>query len=479
MRSPRPHGKRWSRRCRTASSRASRGSSPCRIRRSPSTTAWPRFCRFADNHFPTAEGRDPHGDRRDHHWLYSGCYAKKFRNGISIIPSATVVDYKADPGGEFEASSEVALEIVVPLLRGLGAASSATERAARSGLDAVQQLSRQQIARQVYQTAKAFWTNLTAIKSQAVFEDTEKRALNMLQLIKDMIAVGEVEPPALHEANARFNRTRTDTRQASLALYESRVSLAVAMGLGPKELAGAPVAQGEFPAIEQVDMGDGKLQERYISQALNQRGDYQAARINIGTEDILLGKARDNSRPKLDLTVRTGYRGVDASQGGNRYVDVLYTETAGPNIYAGLSGELPLFNDAALGEAAYRRALVREARLNAERLSNSIAGEVLVAIERLAAAITRYRLALQTERDYREAAEHSFFKLQEGESSLTGYISMEEDYQDARVVRLQAHGEYAIALAELHLAIGTLVQEGEGDARVNVNRLQSIPFPNG
>jgi outer membrane protein TolC len=331
----------------------------------------------------------------------------------------------------------------------------------------------------VYQTTRAFWTNLTALKAQAVAEDTEKRALNMLQLIKDMIAVGEVEPPALHEANARFNRTRTDTQHAALAFYESRVALAVAMGLGPKELTAAPVAQGEFPTIGQLDVGNGKLRERYIAEALSQRGDYQAARIHIATEDILLDKARDNSRAKLDLSVRAGYRGVDASEGGNRYIDVLYTETAGPNVYAGLSGELPLFNDAALGEAAYRKALVKEARLNTEQLSNSIAGEVLVAIERLASSITRYRLALQTEAEYREAADHSLFKLQEGETGLTGYISMEEDYQDARVVRLQAHGEYAIALAEFHLAIGTLVKEGEGDARVNVERLVTIPFPQG
>ena len=145
--------------------------------------------------------------------------------------------------------------------------------------------------------------------------------------------------------------------------------------------------------------------------------------------------------------------------------------SAGPNYYAGIRAELPLFNNLARGEMLYRKSTAKQAQLKAELLSNHIGSEVFIAIERLHTALNEYRLARQSEEEYRKAADHEHYKVKEGTSGISDLINMEDRYYNARANRLNATRKHASALAELRFVTGTLLTEDDEEMRAKIQDL--------
>jgi len=409
---------------------------------------------------------------------YSVGVTKKFRAGINITPSLSTYDYKNNTNIlEPEANSEVALEIVIPLLRGFGTKNSgANELAAISGLNARQLLSKHNISEQIYVTTISFWNCLAAARNQEILVDTEKRAVEVYDLVSRFIKVGEAEPALIHEANAKLYQRRVDLRNSDLNVYEARMALALAMGYKSNEMSNAPLPAGVFPAVMDSLIVKPDTVEKCLSEALQQRGDYRASKIRVETEGILLHKARNDKKPRVDFTVKAGYTGFDDSDGLSRFHRSLHYNNAGPNFYAGIRAELPLFNDAARGEVLYRKSLVKEASLNSELMSSHIGSEVLIAIERLQTAVNEYQLAKQTEEEYREAADHENYKVREGESDLSDLINMEDRYYTARANRVNAERKYAITLARFQFVTGGLIEEEDEKVRVQIQSLMEPPL---
>ncbi len=428
---------------------------------------------------PTALINNPISDEVEENiGIYSAGVTKKFRSGILITPSVSVFDYKNDYEVDpWEANSEVALEIVVPLLRGLGMENSgARELAAMSGLTATQQVSKQRIAAQVYTTATAFWNSMAAKQNVDILEDTVKRANELYELVELLIKTGELEPAMIHEAHGKLYQRQSNLQGGRSRAYQSSLSLAVAMGYGPEEIVSAPYPQGDFPVVEEETVFDQETMNTYIGQALRRRGDYLAAKTNIATEEILLVKAEDDIRPRLDLTMKTGYAGFDSGSGHT--LNSLSDNTSGPNFYVGIRGELPFYRDAARGEFAYQRGLVKEAALTAKQLSNNIASEVLAMIEQLQSAVKNYQLAIRSEKEYRNAADHTNYRVREGDASLTDLINIEDQYFRSRAARIEAEREYVNTLMKLHFVTGTLLTDEDQNARINISRLMRPPlFP--
>jgi outer membrane protein len=415
--------------------------------------------------------------RREEITYYSLGIQKQFRNGAVLAPNLTVLDTE-DLSRDIENlnRSEMALDIIIPLMRGLGEhATGAEEKAARSNLSANRQLSRHNISGRILVSANNYWSCLAAVQSLDILKDMEKRAEDLFGLVERLVRAGEMEPAVLREAEAQLLERKGDLQESRLRAEEARQALAVSMGYAPEEMLDAPLPGGTFPPVVNDWAFDRELARAYIDQALGSRGDYLAARIGIETEEILMGRAKNRIKPRLDLGLSMGVSGLSEEESARRYYKSLYHDHAGPNVFASLTFEWPVANNAAKGEYVRRRSLVNEARLTAEDLSNNIASEVLVAVERIRSASREYRLAASSVKGYRDAADHERYKVREGLSDLGDLISAEDRYLSARARQVEVARRYASALAEVRFVTGSLLTEEEESYRFKIRHLMVPP----
>ncbi|MEW6669026.1 MAG: TolC family protein [Thermodesulfobacteriota bacterium] len=416
-------------------------------------------------------------NRREQTTIYSLGAKKQSRSGVVVYPKLSTLDSEdLTVPIESENRSDVSAELIIPLMRGLGEANTgALEMAAQSRLTATEFFSKHNISGRILQTASAYWSSLAALHTLKIMEDAISRAEEIYRLVELLVKGGEVEPALMHQAQAKLAQRKADIKQSELNYYESRQRLALAMGLSPGELADPPSPEGPFPPVTDVRLLDKALEARYIQQALERRGDYQAARTGINTQEILLQKASDDRRMRLDLDLGFGMSGLNERGDWSRYYRSLYHDKAGPNVFAGLSLEWPIENNTAVGEYLRRKSLVREQKLTVTQLSQGIASDVLVSLERLRSSFQEYRLSRDSVEAYKEAVKHENYKVRMGESSLTSLIDIEDQYLEARLSHINALRRYAAALAELRYATGTLLTEESRSFRFRTYSLMTLP----
>lgn len=403
---------------------------------------------------------------------------RPLRSGIKIAPSISTQDYKDDIAQVLPANQvQAGIEIVIPLLRGLGVEDTgANELAARSNLLATDQLTKYYISRHVYQTAVAYWECLKAREALDAVENAIDRVQKILSFLELLVKGGLAAPDVLSQARAKIMLRESDKREAALTLYRARQNLALAMGYTPEELPAAPVPGGAFPGVLEPALLERASPPKMIAESLNHREDYKAGKTGINTELILSKKAEKQTRPRLDFDVRVGYAALDESNEVKRYLNSFSSNANGPNVYAGLVLELPIQNNAAKGEAARRRAIVRETELSVDSLANSIGSDVLTTLEALKAYSVEYGYASESRLTYERAVKFETTKLEQGAGSLTTLIQLEDDHLTARLSQLNAIGNYAGALAKLRFVSGTLLHEEDKALHFRPGVLTSLPF---
>ena len=410
--------------------------------------------------------------------VYAAGATKKFRNGIVIEPSVSSTDYenntkRQDPINQ----SDLTVELVFPLMRGSGEQYTlAGERSAQTDLAAVQSLSTHNIANRIFNTASAYWGCLAARQQNDILSDSQRRTNEIFQLVELLVKGGEIEPALLRQARAELYSRRADLVDGQRTLTASRLALAAAIGFSPDESQDPPVAEGSFPTTVDDSLFTETAAAGYVQKSLLRRGDYLAARKTVDSKKILLDKALNGTRPRVDFTVRAGYAGLDESLDGSRFYGSFSRNASGLNTYAGIRMELPVRNDVAWGEVRTRRAVVREAELNAEDLGNNLAAQVRITLSNLKAAIRQYGLARNAAGEYRLSLDHLGRKVKGGEASLTDLIDMEDRYLKARIAEIEALRKYAVAIVELRFVTGSLLTRESDHLRFRVSDL-TIPPP--
>lgn len=424
-----------------------------------------------------SSGTDFSDTTREETNIYSIGLRKQLRSGPVISPSLSTLDIENISSGiQSQNRADVNVDILIPLMRGFGKEiTGAEEMAAESNLNATELLSKHNISESIFLTTSAYWNSLAALQRLKILEDTEIRAKEIYDLVELLVKGGELEPVIIKQAKAQLYQRQANVRQSRRDYYESKQALAVAIGFTPKKLPNAPQPQGPFPQVINPQMLDKKSIEGYIDEALDSRGDYLAAKINVDTENILTQKAKNDIKPRLNLNLRVGYSGLSEEDNATRYYRSPLSNYAGPNAFAGLSLELPIRNNAARGEFRRRMSLLKEADLTTSQLSNSIASDVLVAMERLRISAQEYQLAKQSAEAYQVSVENEKRKIRIGESSLTDLIDIEDRYAGARITLVEALRKYASALTELRFVTGTILTEEKRNFRLNLGRLLTLP----
>jgi outer membrane protein len=400
--------------------------------------------------------------------------SKKMRTGITLTPSAGVTDKSSSFTDGHVAQTDVRLKIVVPTLRGFGTeVASATSYAAASALEATRFSSYHNISDKIYTTIVAFYDCLAAQQSYALVNESFERSEVLLTNVRNMIAAGMLEPAFLNQAKAKLYNTQVDAKSGEMSFYETRQTLGLSMGMDAEALISPPFPQGNFPRILPMDRISRVTPGVLIRKARENRMDYLAALETVNGEKILLKQAGNEKKPKLDLTFRLGYMGL--SEKTDRYVKSFYDNVNGVSGYAGFQLELPIENRYATGRYMSQASAVTTAKLSATSAFNLISSEVITALENIKVLVSQHELAAKSAERYKSAVSFEKRKYDAGESTLNALIDIEDRYIDAKLAVVETMRKYAVVLAKLRFATGTLLERENEELRFHIRRMTRLP----
>ncbi len=401
---------------------------------------------------------------------------KRFRSGIEITPSFSNFESSKISSQFIERSgAAVNLRIRIPLLRGLGSRNArAEELAANINWTASKYLSKHNVTARVTQTATRFWECLGASQIFEILDDSERRSREIVDLVQLLVDGGELNPVYLGEATGRFYKIKVDVGQGRLNLFRARQALAVSMGDGPANTASSPLAVGFFPPLIKPEDVNDALVEIYGRQALKKRGDYQASLKRIDAQDVLLHKARNDKKPRVDFTLDSGYAEVDETL-FDSFLGPSHESLSGPVIQGKVNVELPLSNRFAQGEIRHRLSKKNESKLRSSELANVILAQIAEAIEMLRSSVKEINLARQSKEAYLASVKQERVKITNGAGSLTYLIRLDQNYTEARITHVRALQKYATALVRLRFVTRTIFKDSEDEVLFQMNNLMELP----
>lgn len=401
---------------------------------------------------------------------------KHFRNGIELTPSFSKSENsKISTRFIEQTGSIINVKILVPLLRGLGSQyTGAEEQSANFNWTASKYQSKHNISASVSKTASRFWECLGAMQTVEVLEDSERRGMEIVNLVRLLVEGGELNPVYLGEATGRYHDIKVDAGQGRLNLFRAQQALVLAMGDGPANGTSAPLAKGLFPSPIKLEDVSSALAVTYGHQALQKRGDYLASKIRIDAQDVLLQKARNNKEPRVDFIFEGGYGSVDETL-YDSYSGPSYESLDGPFIQGKIKIELPLYNQFAQGEVDHRLSKKMESWFLSSQLENVILAEIAETIETLRTSIQEVTITRQSEEVYFQTVEQERKKLKAGAGNLSYLIDLEKKYTEARISQVQALQKYATALVRLRFVTGTILLNNEDTALFQISNLMELP----
>ncbi len=410
------------------------------------------------------------GETREDVITLSTGVEKKLKSGVTLTPSAGLTDYKSNSNAEGISQTDVRLKIVVPTLRGFGTeVTTATSQAAASVLKATKLSSFHNISSDIHTTIVAFYNCLAAQQSFDLVNESFERADALLANVKNMVSAGMLEPAFLNQAKAKLYSTQVEVKNGEISLYETRQVLGLAMGMNSESLVTPPLSQGNFPPVFKTEAVEQLAPMVLINTARENRMDYRAALENVNAETILLIQAKDDKKPKLDLTFQLGYAGL--SEESSRYWTSFYDNVKGAYGYAGVNLELPFENNYAKGRYRSRASSLTSAKLSTTAVFNLISSEVLTAMENIKMLVSQHELAAKSAERYKAAVSFERKKYDAGESTLNALIDIEDRYIDAKLTAVETIRRYAVALAKLKFVTGTLLKKEDDELRFHIKRM--------
>lgn len=406
---------------------------------------------------------------------------KEYRNGVSITPSlvnSRTTDNIYDIGGvNF---TTVAFQVNVPLLRGRGrGVAAAAETASGIEIEASLLDLNQTISTLLSGTAFSYWNAVAAAQNLKVLQGSEERGRIYVDNVQTLIAAGRVPESEIHQVQANL-ATRSAARiAAEQNLLAARQQLALAMGMSTDQMASVGLPVEDFPADDAqvlAILNAHSLQEFY-NLALAGRADYLAAKKREAEEKTLLVPARNGVLPQLNLSLSSGYSSLDEGVGISSFFAAPGRAPRGPDVGVGVTYQFPPSNNAAFGALMLAQSNLRQAELRTLQTSESIMAAVATALGGVRNAALQKQRAQEAVAASQSALEGEREKYRLGAGQLVDVLTMEDRLTVAQQAEVNAGLGYALALAELRFATGSIIAPDQTVQSVDRDVFFNVPVP--
>jgi outer membrane protein TolC len=398
--------------------------------------------------------------------------SKQLRSGVTVGAGLDAAGSEDTTGAPLLAQQNIArlnVSLSVPLLQGRGRAVTAAEDAAALTGQARRFELLDRAARTLYSTLVAYWTYRARIELENVAVSSEERSVNLLESIKKLVAASEKPAADLVLLKADHADKVAAREAAALARREAQQALGRLLGLDAEAIAALPEPGESLPGVAPLPAAVPASAATLRNEAVARRPDVRALALQLESAQRDIDGARDQLKPRLDLSMGVAYS--KASEGDGRYR--LFNEPgryqSTPSLFARLNFEFPVANNQAKGAVRERAALLSQVAIRQSDLANGVAAGVDSALQALFSSAAQLNVGRSGLALYELAVNQEIIKQRNGISTLIDVINTESRFVNARVNFLQAQLAYASAIARLRLETGTLVPIPDADDRFSLD----------
>ncbi len=386
-----------------------------------------------------------------------------FRNGISVSPTVTTTR-TTDNLSRFQGIDALtvpiyALNVTVPLLKNSGTdVVAAGETVARRELQATHDDLARNVSQATYNIVAAYWNYVAAVRNVAIANEAESSAERRGRDVERLIAADRVPAAQRDLVSADVAAKRTSRISAEQSLTEARSALARSIGLSAMEASVVPPPADDYPAAgpAAADVVNRLMDLR--KEALERREDLQASALRVEEARVAMVALQKNLAPQLDMVLSVGSSGLKEGNASSDFISAFDSRLHGPNALLSFNYQFPVQNNVAQGQLAQRIAAHEQAKVREHDLRETI----LTDVETLAQAVRRAALQLRDARDavtlYVRSVANEETRRQLGQGTLIDVITVADRLLQARLNLNSAQLGYALAVAQLRLATGTLTR---------------------
>jgi outer membrane protein TolC len=334
----------------------------------------------------------------------------------------------------------------------------------------------QSISEKLIATTAAYWTYTAEKKNFQINEASLKRLETLLYSTKELIKAGELAQNKILQPESNLASQRVALTASEQRYYLAAQNLKLAMGYVDNYFVLQDVewCTDEFPDVEFVGENYQAFLDQYLETAANCRYDVQALRYNEDSNYISLLGAKNQVKPKVSVFGQMKYNDFERGQAATSvFKSFSFQEEKEASI--GLSVDVPLCNDSALGGLDQRQSSYCQSVLNREQKQLVASGEVLqIWTNQLSLSMQKHNAYANVVRA-QELLDDEKQKWLAGESDIFKVLDFETSLTRAELQEISSLKDYAVNIANLHLVTGTTLYCEKPLEEVSVQDLQTLP----
>jgi outer membrane protein TolC len=365
-------------------------------------------------------------------------------------------------------------QVLFPLLRGRGRQfTTAPLRLATLDLNGRLAQQRDTAARTVYATVEAYWRYVAAHQRLQQARAELARSTQLNESVSTLIQADRLPASGSHQAQADMASHESGVLFAQQVVLEARQALGDAMALDPLDslLIGAPGDALPEPQAASDETDAATL----ISAAMLQRADLDVSKERIDAAMLEQKTAASQLRSRLDLKVESGYTGLQLGSGPLDYVKSTESRVQGADVQASLTYTWDHANNDARGHLEETRIDARRAQEADSATRRAIGSEVITALGELHASTAALVEAKRAEDELRQVRTGAQDRLIAAAGVLGDVLTAEDALSSAELATIEARARYALAVARLRYATGTLL--GSDPKHPSLERINLVTPP--
>lgn len=359
-----------------------------------------------------------------------------------------------DPLNGFEQrnTSEAALSLVQPLLKGAGPDANLSQlRIARNNVLVSEWQLRQRIIDVVTDTIAAYNNLQLSLQNYDVARGFRDLALQLVNDNTKRVDIGVMSPLNITTARAEAAAREEAVIRTARAIKDNENFLKQLIthdleGLLDIQLEIDPPPTPSYSA--NVNAG--------ISEALQLRPDYRQAMLEIERRNITLSFTKNNALPRFDLSGSLHMLGIDNDFGTSASRVPKRDQSAWT---VGAIFSVPIPNREGRGSVAAAKLSAAQSLISLQQLEQQIVvdvdnanGAVITARERITSNAEAHRLA-------KESLEAGEERLRAGTGTTFEVLELQRKLSEAEAAELKARSDFNKAVSEYHRQIGTTLRE--------------------
>ena len=412
-------------------------------------------------------------------------WVKFFRSGLSLRGNISLKsqqdnfdDKPLDPtfGGlpiQNRFPNIVSLGLRLPLGKGRGESSSASERASQAGVEARRDQLRHLISAEVFRTTLSYLNLIASLDAVLLLEESAERHRNLVEITEGLIEADEVPASAINRVQAQTAAVLESVASSRLALLDGRFGLADTIGLSVEKLAEAPLpSEGFTMAVSSEPNADA-----LIDLALEERRDTRALSQARDAQQFLANAARADLKRRIDFVATGGLSTFYESPFWRFLPDELedlpplpplrfynhrgfyrsLRRAYKPFFRVQLTFDLPFKNNVAKGRLLREQSLLTTSEINLTDLKRIVRNNVIEVrgtLDRAVAALQRRR---ETVAHYDDTLETARARYQSGDITVVDILITEEDLLREQLELVRDLQIYLSILSRLRFEAGTMI----------------------